>query len=46
MAIALQVIGLLSVSVAGFLAHPVAGFGILGISCLVFGIAVERSKDN
>lgn len=39
----LQVLGCLSVAIAGFLFSTVVGFVVVGISLLVLGIALERT---
>lgn len=41
-AVRLQVLGALLVSVAGALVHPVAGFTVAGVLALAFGVALER----
>lgn len=40
--LALQVAGLLLIGVGGFLLAPWLGVLLLGVGCVVFGIALER----
>lgn len=46
MAVALQVVGVIALSIAGGFVHPALGIAVAGIGCLLFGIALERGKDR
>lgn len=46
LALALQVAGGLALTAAGFIVGVVAGFAVLGVSLIVFGVAVERDDTE
>ena len=45
LAVVLEVVGTVFLSVMGFVLHPAAGFGLAGVGFVVFGIALERSAS-
>lgn len=41
-----QLAGVASLSVGGFVVHPAAGFGVLGVGLLALGIVTELDAEE
>jgi hypothetical protein len=40
--IVLQILGVLFIATGGWMVAPELGWGLLGVGCLAFGLALER----